>query len=149
MAQDIIENSSPRTDQELNNSIRNWVPKVRSKLKSAARVFTDGKTSSFVMRGSRKEQKLAQSIASATKMADGAIDRVQFKFERHGVFVHKGVGRGYPIKGGGVMKNKSGKTRHPVEWFNPVFDAEVPVLADELAEIDANLAVNATRLYIR
>jgi hypothetical protein len=34
--------------------------------------------------------------------------------------------------------------RVAVEWFNPVLDRNIPILADELANINADAAVNAT-----
>ena len=59
-----------------------------------------------------------------------AIDKIKISFERHGVFVEKGVGRGRGIN--------SGKTK-PNEWFNPVIMEKVPQLADELGENTANM----------
>jgi len=132
----------------VNDAIRMWVPKVRTALKSSARWFSDGKDEPFVTRGKRIEGKLANSIESNTGEQYGVIDRVGFKFERHGVFVHKGVGRKYPITGPQPVKDPSGKVRVAVEWFNPELEKYVPELADKLAELNADLAVNAARLHI-
>jgi hypothetical protein len=106
----------------------------------------------MVMRGRgskrRAEYKLANSIKSKTRQDFGAIDTITFSFERHGVFVHKGVGRGYPIEGGGIIKNPSGKTRVAVEWFNRPLDKSMPELANRIAEVNADAALNTARMKI-
>lgn len=63
-----------------------------------------------------------------------AIDKIKISFERHGVFVEKGVGRGRGIN--------SGKTK-PQPWFNPVIMEKVPILADELGENAANMILKS------
>lgn len=148
----IINENAPLISQEeirqTNEAIKQWIPKVRSALKSSAKWFSDGKHESFVIRGNQREGKLAESITSNTGFDFGLISRVGFAFERHGVFVHKGVGRKYPISGPQEIKNPSGRPRVAVDWFNPELEKYVPELADRLAEINANFAVNATRMKI-
>ena len=143
----VLDYYSSEDSKVVNAAIMQWVPKVRTALKSSARQFTQGKDKPFVTRGNRIEKKLAESITSSTKQNYGEIDRVSFTFERHGVFVHKGVGRGYPI-GGATVKEPSGKVRRPVEWFNPEIEKYAPELADRLAEINADIEVNAAYLHI-
>jgi hypothetical protein len=138
-----------------NELIQMWIPKVRRALRTSARWFSDGKTESFVLRhnGAQLEKKLAESIGSYTKAQDGAIFKIAFKFERHGVFVHKGVGRGYKAAGQGfvnrIAKGPQVRPRIAVEWFNPVLDQHLPELVDRLAVINADAAVNATRMMIQ
>ena len=141
---------------ELQNAfIQTWIPKVRRALSASARQhFPDGKNKAFVTRGRGKgkthtEGKLADSITSRTGKSLGTIERISFNFERHGVFVHKGVGRGYPKSGKKNIEESSGKGRKPVEWFNPVIDKYIPELADRIAEINADAAVNATSMKIK
>lgn len=67
-------------------------------------------------RPGRIEKNLGDSIKSVTKKSYGVIDRVTYTFERHGVFVHKGVGRGYEMQGGMVVrtaKSEDPATRQP------------------------------------
>lgn len=64
----------------------------------------------------------------------GMPEKVRFKFPRHLVFVHKGVGRG----------GTAGRT--PKEWFNPVMEKQVEKLADQLGEDYGDLAVNAINI---
>ncbi len=138
--------------RELNQAILGWIPKVRSKLKTSVLQFNDGKTQSFIIRkrkvGKQKEFKLILSLDSRSHREFGAIDGVGFLFERHGVFVHKGVGRGYKADGSVSVKHPSGNPRVPVEWFNPIMQQKVPELADRLAQISADAVLNAARLRI-
>lgn len=106
----------------------------------------------------------------------GRINSVAFQMPRHAIFLHKGVGRGYPIDavGGralGLSNSKkrkaleargynnraigrflsntdkmAAKTRIPKPWFNPVMDRAVPQLADTMAKFDADLL--ARNIYI-
>lgn len=138
--------------KQQNAIVLQWVPKVRTKLKSSARWFSDGKTEPFVKRGLRTEKKLAASIASKTKKSFGEIEVITFSFERHGVFVHKGVGRGYEANEGFVTRTAKGPQLRPrvaVEWFNPVLDENIPELADRLAEINGDAALNTARVRIK
>ncbi len=137
--------------QQQNYAVLKWVPKVRRILTSKARQFSKGKPVPMVIRGNRSEYKLAQSITSKTKRDYGEIDTISYSFERHGVFVHKGVGRGYEAQNGFVIRTAKGpKTndRKPVEWFNPVLDAYIPELANEIAKINADAVLNTARVKI-
>ncbi len=141
--------------QQQNELIQKWTPKVRSALRSSARWFSDGKFSSPVLRngGNQIEKKLAASIGSKVGKEFGLANYVGFSFERHGVFVHKGVGRGYQSNGKGFVirtaKNPpKGPQRVAIEWFNPVLDKYLPELADRIAEINADAVVNATKMKI-
>lgn len=148
-----------QADQELisrqNALVLRWTPKVRTALRSSARWFSDGKFESMVIRdgGKQVEKKLAASINSKVSKEFGLANYIGFSFERHGVFVHKGVGRGYQSNGKGFVirtaKNPAAKQeRVAVEWFNPVLEKYIPELADKITEINADAAVNATRMKI-
>jgi len=156
--------------------LRKWGGFIQRKFSASAARFTHGKDGA-VTRGiqkhhSRTELKLDKSITKRADMHSGVIDYIGFNMERHGVFVHKGVGRGYAMEGGmvvrgmkpreetkryakaknrniGIIKIDGDKNRRPVEWFNPILDAAMPGLADKIAEMNADAAVNATKMYIR
>jgi hypothetical protein len=100
------------------------------------------------------------------KSAD-KINGIGYKMPRHAVFVHKGVGRGYPIsvvQGRALGSSKqsikkalsekgynkaaiskftsaglNGKRRTPKAWFNPIMDRNIPKLADAVAKHDADI----------
>ena len=61
----------------------------------------------------------------------GMVNKVSFKFPRHMVFVHKGVGKGRPISKPGTAK----------EWFNPKMDQDIEKLADIVADNQADIVV--------
>jgi hypothetical protein len=133
-----------------NEVIKAWKSMVTRKLKTSAHWF-EGK-GSMVMRGDRKEKQLWKSIRGRTHEDHGAVDRVTFLFERHGVFIHKGVGRGYQMSGNSVIRTAKGpqeKARVAVEWFNPVLNENLPELANKLAEINADAIINAERMKIQ
>jgi len=135
-----------------NDIFKKWVPKVRSALKSKTTQFTKGKTQSFVIRGKQMEGKLSSSIKVKTRREGGAVELVVFSFERHGVFIHKGVGRGYEIATGFVVrtsKSNSINTRTPKEWFAPTLNTYMPELANRLAEINTNAALRASGILVK
>lgn len=139
-----------------------WAKRVRPMLKRSAQQFKKGKKSSPVTRrtkggGTRLEYKLADKIDYSLRFDRkyNVVEGIGFSIQRHGVFVHKGVGKGYKMFGGFVMRmskestrNPGGFTRQPADWFNPIIDGNVPGLADKMAEIHADLAVNAMRMRI-
>jgi len=138
--------------QPQNELLIQWTPKVRTALRSSAKWF-EGKFDSFVIRGKKSvkpwiEYKLGNSIRYNFRKEYGEITSVSFKFERHGVFVHKGVGRKYPISGKESIKQHV-KDRVAVEWFNPVLDQYLPELADRIAQINANASINFEKSRIR
>jgi len=80
----------------------------------------------------------------------GEINRISFRFPKHGVFFAKGVGRGYKSEKGIVRKVSPGPIRRqPKDWFNSTLDQRIPILAEKLANTMANAAVNATNVKIR
>jgi len=115
---------------------------------------------------------LVRQLKSKTAIdALGVLQRVSFSFPRHGVFFQKGVGRGYIMQGGKVVRgsNPSKETkayaasknrvagkvlkqgsmnRQPQDWFNAVIDQNVPALADIVSKYMADATVNATHMKI-
>jgi hypothetical protein len=137
-------------DNEQNEVVKKWASMVQTRLRANAGAMSNGKDS-FVMRGEVREKKLADSIVARTRTINGVISNVSFSFERHGIFVHKGVGNGYSIKSGMVTRTAKGEpmNRHPKEWFNPPIDQTLPELADKLAEINADATLSLTRILIK
>lgn len=132
----------PVSTQDFNDKVSVWGSSVAQQLKMSIRTLT-----------SKGKGELVKSLRLKTKKYYGEIDRVTYRFWRHGVFLHKGVGRGYKMEGGAVMraglverKSQLSQGRKPVEWFNPVLDKRVPKLADMVAEMRADQAVRATKM---
>ncbi len=156
--------------RDQNKPIIDWRSKVERRLIISAAMFQKGKKKSAA-RGDRTEKRLASSIVGKAGMTYGVIDRVSFAFERHGVFVQKGVGRGYPIKGGFVVtsenrqdqsgsvitsENRRGSEsmvlhtpRVAQDWYSDIMDQSVPELADELASLHADIAISALSMVIK
>lgn len=136
-----------------NPIVKDWGRKTNKQLKDSASQFKKGKDGAVTRVNkfgvAREEKKLKDSLTVRTGQTDGIADRVSFRFERHGVFVHKGVGRDHYMSGGMVVR-KGGKpiTRKPVDWFNSVIGISVPDLANRLAKVNTDAAVNAVRLRI-
>ncbi len=124
-----------------------WASMVQTKLRLNASAMGN----SFVITRSNYK-KLSESISFKIGKINAIISNVSFSFALHGVFVQKGVGRGYAIEEGMVMrtsKDTSEIKRHPNPWLNPVIEQALPGLADKLAEKNADAVLNATRIMIR
>lgn len=144
-----------------NEVLRNWSVKVKKQLKASTKRFTKGKKVAPVTYGRppHTEYKLGQSLKHRVFYKHGISEGTSFRFQRHGVFRHYGTGRGHKRIGGmvvRVIKSKDGYTpvpgppvRAPADWFNPIIDLNVPHLANQVAEINADAAVNAFRMKIK
>ena len=83
--------------------------------------------------------------------ADGAISSLSWRFPRHGIFLIKGVGRGYVIEDGRVIRAvRKNNTlymisdtieREPKDWFNPVIEQRIPKLSKMVADYYADQGV--------
>lgn len=114
-------------------------------------------------------------LRAKTYVRQGKVIGGGFGMPRHAIYVHKGVGRGYPIEVAGgqsitrtkaaqklrdrgynksaiastlavSMAGKKNKKRKPKGWFNPIIDRNLPVLADQVARHDADII--ATNIFI-
>ena len=95
------------------------------------------------------------NVTAKTFQKDGIVSKVRIKFDRYGVFVEKGAGRGYGGNKGSKWRGKNGikstnKTslgkmgtgsRTAKPWFNPVLEKQYPKLAKIIAETTANAVV--------
>ncbi len=138
--------SDPFDIKKHNTAVSRTGYRIRSQLKrSISRLSMKGKA------------QLMRSLRLRFKYEYGEISQLKYEFSRHGVFFHKGVGRGYIMQGGRVIRGskrnpnfkpiqRTGKTRiprRPKEWFNPVMDREVPKLADQIASFRADGAAKS------
>ncbi len=143
-----------------NKAILNWGYATRTKLKfSISRLSMKGKGD------------LMRSLVTKARWDYGEIDRLEFSFLRHGVFFHKGVGRGYFIQGGKVVRGYKSKVlrglggrreaeggivvvsgqhrRQPKEWFSPILDMEMPGLVRMITEMRGDRALKEVSNMIR
>ena len=161
--------------QEQNAEVKRWSSMVTRKLKTSASRFQHGK-SGMVMRhtpSQHQEDKLKHNLNAKIYKNDGLADGVGIKIERHGVFVQKGVGRGYITSGGFVTRGKKtnkdvqlyakaqnravaskkvtsgGMNRSPVDWFNSIIEASMPELIEKITNINADAVVNQAKIIIK
>ena len=94
---------------------------------------------------------LRKSIKTTFFYEYGEIFRLGFSFARHGIFVHKGVGRGYVMSSGTVIKTAKtqGFNRKPKPWFNPVVESFIPELEKIIFDYTDTAIINSSRIYIR
>lgn len=150
------------SSDEFNSRVAGWGGDVAGKIRMSIRSLT-----------TKGKGDLVKSLRMDTRKDFGEIDRIGYKFNRYGVFVHKGVGRGYIMKGGVVVKgyrpgkvlksmaNNSNKAlpdkialsgtinRKPKPWLNPVIDDNIEKLANMVAEMRADQVVKVTRIKIQ
>lgn len=146
------------TADEYNSSIKKWymarrqnaAANIRRNLspgyvdnrkKSQSRLSRNNILSGSATR--KKAQTLANSLQARDKKSAGEIESIAFKFLRHGVYFHYGVGRGYIRQGNTVIRGyrkaikhqtttaKGPILRRPVNWI----DGEIGQHFDELADI--------------
>lgn len=127
-----------------NSVINNWKNNTRRRAKSNVLRMTSSEIPS--------PKPLADNLKTSTRKDSGEIYSVGFQFPRHGVFVHKGVGRGFEMQGGKVVRTAKGvqtAVRKPKDWLNSEIDKGLPNLADKIVELKADAAVVATRAKIK
>ena len=89
------------SEQEFNESVRKWSAETRQKAANNITRNTDTKVRAWKKRESKS---LVDSLRSRVHRKDGVADRIGYEFERHGVFFHYGVGRGYIKVGNSLVK---------------------------------------------
>jgi len=116
---------------ELNRLVGNW-GKARA---DAMKAFIFSKDIMF-------SGDLQDQVKSFLKFDYGKASAIKFQFPRYGVFVEKGVGKGYPM---GSVTNM--RKRVPKEWFSSnITDADLDELSvlvgSEYEEINVRLIKN-------
>ncbi len=145
--------------EEYNKVVIQWGFRTRSLLKTSI--------ASLSMKG---KGDLMRQLQMKTKKDYGEIDRVIFNFPRHGAFFHKGVGRGYIIISGRVIRGRRNQPskhgsntlentiqhvntepirRFPKAWFTPVFEREIPRLADVITRLKADAILDSNTFKLR
>ena len=148
--------------EEYNRRVSRWGLELEGKLRSSIGMLT-----------SKGKGRLVKSLRLKTAEWSGEVDKLSYHFLRHGVFLHKGVGRGYVMQGGVVVRGqKPGKVlkaaaanagrsiaskvlklgeinRNAVEWFNPVVSGSIESLADMVTEMNADRVVSASKILIK
>lgn len=138
--------------KQFNDDVKAWAIDVTKKLRVNVRMLV------------RQDQRLSSSIEPNLYNKKGEVERIGFSFAREGIYIHKGAGRGQGgFRGGSKWTDRYGtlkKTnpasfykmgagnRTPILWFDPVVSANLPALADIVAEYAATMQLDATRIFI-
>ncbi|MDR1339017.1 MAG: hypothetical protein LBK58_03055 [Prevotellaceae bacterium] len=96
------------TESQFNQAVNNWSIRIRDKMRRNAPVGEDSLPD---------DEKLA-FIKSSVRENYGTASKIQFSFERHGVFVHYGVGRGYVHQGNQVVRGRKLNKTERLEKYN-------------------------------
>lgn len=148
--------------EEYNKRITRWGSDLGKKIRNSIQLLTK-----------KGKGDLLRSLRLKTAKWYGEVDKLSYHFKRHGIFAHKGVGRGYYRDGSRVVRGeKPGKVlnartmdvnhklrqvvlksakinRTPTEWFNPVVNENMEGLANLVTELNADRLVNATKILIK
>ena len=116
-----------------NDEARGWARQTRRDLRNAV-----------LQAGAVHTGELSRSVRYGARRSFGVIHSLSFKFPRHGIFVEKGVGKGWPITGRTAMNSVKARIAKP--WFNPVIDANIGKLADKLAGHSADIATENIKI---
>lgn len=112
----------------LNTITKRWASITRQELKSSM-------LSKNLNKG---EGKLKNSLSYSLMQNYGVVEGVKFQFAKQGVFVEKGVGRGYPLSSGKVTSVLKGKRRVAKPWYGDIINKNIQKLADDLQKNIAN-----------
>ena len=141
--------------EQFNKEANAWAKRVEGMLRSNIRsmVKNDTSLSSSIKKNVRYDRKYGREVKS-----------VGFFFDKEGIYIHKGAGRGQGGYVGSQWTDKYGirrKTnpesmgkmgtgnRQQVDWFNPTIEIESENLANTVAEYSADLQVNALDILIK
>lgn len=117
--------------QEVNKEAREWTKETHDKLvQQFTRLDIQHRPNSPSTRPA------VEQLKEYFRHRQGTISRITFKFPRHMVFVHKGVGRGRPASNPGKGK----------EWFNPVIEEKIDDLATRVANALGDVVVNNLKI---
>lgn len=101
MNSDFNINPTLMTAEEFNSAVKQWTADRRMKAVGNVNANTDKSTRQWKK---RTTPKLARSISGKVKKNNGVAERIAYAFERHGVFFHYGVGRGYIKVGNSLVR---------------------------------------------
>jgi hypothetical protein len=77
---------------------------------------------------------------------NGEIIRVSYGMKRHLIYVHKGVGRGWPISRVGGTASALAGGRKPKPFFNNIIDRRINKLADDVQNFKADIIVENIKI---
>lgn len=110
-------------EQQLNSEVKAWANKTKNELKAKAKSLGIEHRENSPS-GSSSTEAIKASVAKKFRI----VSRVSFKFPRHMIFVHKGLGRDTPVSKQGTTNRKA------KEWLDGPIEKNIDQLADIVAE---------------
>lgn len=146
-----MQNSNPNyiSVDEFNNNIRRWTLSTRGKMRTNINTSKKADSKDSI---SRNTKKLDKSITYKLKKDKGEVIRIRYSFEKHGIYLHYGVGRGYVKNGSSVTRgirvskktliSKAGAiNRKPKDWFDKEIKNNLSHLANVVQEYHGDKAL--------
>jgi hypothetical protein len=121
--------------EKANERIQEWTIQTRTELKEQIR--SEG---ILHRNNSRSPVAAVNALKTSLKRTDGLTSRISFKFPKHMIYVHKGVGKDTPIEKAGTTNRKA------KPWFNPVIDERIDQLADIVVEEIGSAIINNLKI---
>ena len=135
--------------KQFNDRVGAWATSINNALRAKLSTMGIGKSG-----------QLDKSIKSnlwhfGKKIREGQeVTSISFSFKPQGVYVHLGVGSGYNMEGGVVVKTTRDKKtniqmmRQPKDWFDSTITEHLGELEKIVMDYTGALFINATRIYI-
>lgn len=153
--------------------VKGWAQTIKQGLVENLNELTNKDKDKQVSKN-RKTPKLSKSISIGFKRMYGTISEVSFRFARHGLFIHYGVGRGYIREGNSVRPgrryagdeigallnrgytrkeiskmrhyySKENEPRKPIDWFDVEIRKGMKHLVDYACDLYLDKAMYAIK----
>ena len=122
----------PEDVDAYNKDVNGWTKSTH--LQALAKMDQYGITHS---EKSRSPVPLRKALKTVHRKNAGVINRISFRLPRHGIFRHKGVGRGTKISQVGSTK------RQPADFLNDPLEKNIGKLSELVADHQGTMVVNA------
>lgn len=131
-------------EKEFNDAVRGWAAVQRRRLVSrVVSLQLKDKVAlkkRIALKASDEDYKpLAPSLGFGLKREFGVVNRINFRFAKHGIYFEHGVGRGRPVR-------SSKATPHP--FLAPILNSSIDELADIVASQYADIAAEEIKFSI-
>lgn len=130
--------------EQLNEDVAGWAKHQAGKMRRivGSLVLRDKIAVYKSLRNAQKVEgykKLERSIGSTLKKEFDQVNRINFRFQKQGIWLEHGVGKGRPVR--------SLKAR-PKPWLAPILDPAIDDLADLIASGYLDIAAGEIKFLI-
>lgn len=131
-------------EKEFNDAVRGWAAVQRRRLVSrVVSLQLKDKVAlkkRIALKNSNEDYKpLVPSLGFGLKKEFGVVNRINFRFAKHGIYFEHGVGRGRPIGSANVRPNP---------FLAPIINSSIDELADIVASQYADIAAAEIKFSI-